>query len=216
MQRTTNEILIPTSYCVPHEPKYCQRYTGLNTFPYCKTGIHCYCSRSRVWGAYGLFDGPKHLPCARRRRGYVDVDVGKPIGAPRLQLFALTAQKTAIWRDLHSSQNVHRDNWLGRRRTSLRPRGLSHCQFKTSCTSAPHDAAAPTVTGRARGWAVLAAELPVACRQRAEPVVTDGCAHPKPWAKGDGTTPRRRRHLLSTTWPWRAREDVRRRRRAAV
>ena len=58
-------------------------------------------------------------------------------------------------------------------------RGLSHCQFETSCTSAPHDAAAPTVTGRARGWAVLAAELPVACRQRAEPVVTDGCAHPK-------------------------------------
>ena len=64
--------------------------------------------------------------------------------------------------------------WDGRR-TSL-PRGLSHCQFETSCTLAPHDAAAPTVTGRARGWAVLAAELPVACRQRAEPVVTDGCA----------------------------------------
>ena len=95
-------------------------------------------------------------------------------------------------------------------------RGLSHCQFETSCTSAPQNAAAPTVTGRARGWAVLAAELPVACRQRAEPVVTDGCAHPKPWAKGDGTTPRRRRHLLSTAWPWRAREDVRRRCRAAV
>ena len=57
--------------------------------------------------------------------------------------------------------------------------GLSHCQFETSCTSAPHDAAAPTVTSRARGWAVLAAELPVACRERAEPVVTDGCAHPK-------------------------------------
>ena len=151
----------------------------MNTFPYCKTGIHCYCSRNRVWGAYGLFDGPKHLPRARRRRGCVDVDVGKPIGVPRLQLFALTAQKTAIWRDLHSSQNVHRADWLGRRRTSLRPRGLSHCQFETSCTSAPHDAAAPTVTGRARGWAVLAAELPVACRQRAEPVVTDGCAHPK-------------------------------------
>ena len=96
MQGTTNEILIPTSYCVPHEPKYCQRYTGLNTFPYSKRGIHCYCSRSRVWGAYGLFDGPKHLPRARRRRGCVDVDVGKPIGVPRLQLFALTAQKTAI------------------------------------------------------------------------------------------------------------------------
>ena len=35
------------------------------------------------------------------------------------------------------------------------------------------------MTRRARGWAVLVAELPVACRQRAEPVVTDGCAHPK-------------------------------------
>ena len=133
MQRTTNEILIPTSYCVPHEPKYCQRYTGLNTFPYSKRGIHCYCSRSRVWGAYSLFDGPKHLPRARRRRGCVDVDVGKPIGAPRLQLFALTAQKTAIWRDLHSSQNVHRADW-SERRTSLRPARATSERLRQPCT----------------------------------------------------------------------------------